>query len=126
MRFLPNETPSLKLGSSSLHEVSSISPHPDGSVVAACCYGNLHILEWPSLKKLAKAKGVSRARYSPDGATLACTSPRERPFSCSFSDPRRRYFFVSGHSSIRFATSEVHPVWCDAPMPAPLSPWKYS
>jgi hypothetical protein len=38
----------------------------------------------------------------------------------------RRYFPAFGHSSIRFATSAVHPVWCDAPMPAPLSPWKYS
>lgn len=24
------------------------------------------------------------------------------------------------------ATTPVHPVWCDAPRPAPLSPWKYS
>ena len=30
------------------------------------------------------------------------------------------------HSSIRLATSAVHPVWWLAPMPAPLSPWKYS
>ena len=36
------------------------------------------------------------------------------------------YFPAFGHSSIRFATSAVHPVWCDAPIPAPLSPWKYS
>ena len=27
---------------------------------------------------------------------------------------------------IRSATSAVHPVWCIAPRPAPLSPWKYS
>ena len=30
------------------------------------------------------------------------------------------------HSSIRLAISAVHPVWWLAPMPAPLSPWKYS
>jgi hypothetical protein len=30
------------------------------------------------------------------------------------------------HSSIRLATSAVHPVWWLPPMPAPLSPWKYS
>ena len=27
---------------------------------------------------------------------------------------------------MRSATSPVHPVWCVAPNPAPLSPWKYS
>ncbi len=27
---------------------------------------------------------------------------------------------------IRWATSAVHPVWCSAPRPAPVSPWKYS
>ena len=26
---------------------------------------------------------------------------------------------------IRFATSPVQPVWCEAPSPAPVSPWKY-
>ena len=30
------------------------------------------------------------------------------------------------HSSISEATSAVQPVWCEAPRPAPLSPWKYS
>ena len=30
------------------------------------------------------------------------------------------------HSSIRLATSAVHPVWWLAPRPAPVSPWKYS
>jgi len=30
------------------------------------------------------------------------------------------------NSSISFATTPVHPVWWLAPMPAPLSPWKYS
>jgi hypothetical protein len=30
------------------------------------------------------------------------------------------------HSSIKFATRAVHPVWWLAPSPAPLSPWKYS
>ena len=30
------------------------------------------------------------------------------------------------HSSMRLATSAVHPVWWLAPMPAPLSPWKCS
>ena len=29
-------------------------------------------------------------------------------------------------SMIRLATSPVQPVWCDAPSPAPVSPWKYS
>ena len=27
---------------------------------------------------------------------------------------------------ISLATSPVQPVWCEAPRPAPLSPWKYS
>ena len=27
---------------------------------------------------------------------------------------------------MRLATSPVHPVWCEAPRPAPVSPWKYS
>ena len=27
---------------------------------------------------------------------------------------------------IRWATSAVHPVWCAAPRPMPVSPWKYS
>jgi hypothetical protein len=27
---------------------------------------------------------------------------------------------------IRSATRPVQPVWCDAPRPAPVSPWKYS
>src|SRR5262245_48960353 len=27
---------------------------------------------------------------------------------------------------INFATSAVQPVWCVAPRPAPVSPWKYS
>jgi hypothetical protein len=27
---------------------------------------------------------------------------------------------------INFATRPVQPVWCEAPSPAPLSPWKYS
>ena len=26
----------------------------------------------------------------------------------------------------RSATRPVHPVWCDAPSPAPVLPWKYS
>ena len=30
------------------------------------------------------------------------------------------------NSWISFATSPVQPVWWLAPMPAPLSPWKYS
>ena len=38
-----------------------------------------------------------------------------RSGSSSFPGQRR-------HSSINDATSAVHPVWCDAPMPAPLSP----
>jgi len=31
-----------------------------------------------------------------------------------------------GGSRIRSTTSAVHPVWCMAPRPASLSPWKYS
>ena len=31
-----------------------------------------------------------------------------------------------GGSRIRSTTSAVQPVWCMAPRPAPLSPWKYS
>src|SRR6478736_136129 len=27
---------------------------------------------------------------------------------------------------MRWATSAVHPVWCEAPSPRPVSPWKYS
>ena len=27
---------------------------------------------------------------------------------------------------MRSRTSPVHPVWWDAPSPAPVSPWKYS
>ena len=30
------------------------------------------------------------------------------------------------HSSISDATRAVQPVWCEAPRPSPLSPWKYS
>ena len=33
---------------------------------------------------------------------------------------------LPGGSSRRSTTTAVHPVWCDAPSPAPLSPWKYS
>ena len=39
---------------------------------------------------------------------------------------RRRCAPAAGGSSSRSMTSAVHPVWCDAPSPAPLSPWKYS
>ena len=38
----------------------------------------------------------------------------------------RSVLLAQRHSSIRLATSAVHPVWWLAPMPAPLSPWKYS
>ena len=31
-----------------------------------------------------------------------------------------------GLRRIRSAIPPVHPVWCEAPNPAPLSPWKYS
>ena len=41
---------------------------------------------------------------------------RRRPGDRSSGPPR--------HS--RWATRPVQPVWCDAPMPAPVSPWKYS
>lgn len=30
------------------------------------------------------------------------------------------------HSSINEATRPVQPVWCEAPTPWPVSPWKYS
>ena len=33
---------------------------------------------------------------------------------------------ASRFASISDATSAVQPVWCEAPRPAPLSPWKYS
>jgi uncharacterized membrane protein YdjX (TVP38/TMEM64 family) len=29
-------------------------------------------------------------------------------------------------AAISTAASAVHPVWCDAPSPSPVSPWKYS
>lgn len=40
-----------------------------------------------------------------------------------------KYLFGCPHSSIsniRFAINAVQPVWCEAPSPWPVSPWKYS
>jgi uncharacterized protein (TIGR03118 family) len=60
-------------------------------------------------------------RPRPDGDRVgsivrpASGSPEARP------EPQRRL-----RRMIRSATSPVHPVWCEAPMPAPVSPWKYS
>ena len=53
-----------------------------------------------------------RSRLWPSGRTARSTSPMEGTAPC------RRL--------IRSATSPVQPVWCAAPRPAPLSPWKYS
>ena len=36
------------------------------------------------------------------------------------------YGFSQPASTTRSATRPVQPVWCDAPSPAPVSPWKYS
>jgi hypothetical protein len=54
------------------------------------------------------------ARYFPPGGPLLL--------------PRSRNVFASTVPKILMsgATSPVQPVWCEAPTPAPLSPWKYS
>ena len=44
--------------------------------------------------------------------------PPEHPQAFGIPRPDRR--------RIRLITSAVHPVWCEAPRPAPVSPWKYS
>jgi WD40 repeat protein len=85
MIFVPNETPSIKLGGAQ-HDIGSISAHPDGTLVAVCCQGVMHILAWPSLKAVAKSKDASSvAYYSADGALLvgkgAC--------SIALHDPRK-------------------------------------
>ena len=36
---------------------------------------------------------------------------------------RARWTSYRRHSSMSEATRPVQPVWCDAPRPAPLSPW---
>jgi hypothetical protein len=38
----------------------------------------------------------------------------------------REISHYSRHSSMSEETSAVQPVWCEAPSPAPESPWKYS
>ena len=40
--------------------------------------------------------------------------------------PRQRLTVAGGVVMIRWATRAVQPVWCSAPRPMPVSPWKYS
>src|SRR5262249_48113082 len=59
---------------------------------------------------------------------------RCKPLGCYYGRRRQANEMLRGekvqahfrHSSSSEATRAVQPVWCDAPRPAPLSPWKYS
>src|SRR3954453_8422176 len=55
---------------------------------------------------------------NPDGGTA---------FDSSVGGPcRKLWASVLANTWARRATTPVQPVWCEAPIPAPLSPWKYS
>ena len=56
-------------------------------------------------------------------STALTTRPAPRRAASPPRGCRRR---CPGRPRIRSATIPVHPVWWDAPSPAPLSPWKYS
>src|SRR5581483_8633368 len=57
-------------------------------------------------------------------AAAAVGEPPFAPFGGASSSAALARLSRSGNSSR--ATSPVHPVWCAAPSPCPLSPWKYS
>ena len=65
-------------------------------------------------------EGAVRRRHRQDArpamAWRAMRSSAEAPAFRSSGPPRAR----------RCATRPVQPVWCEAPIPAPVSPWKYS
>ncbi len=72
---------------------------------------------------------VIAATCRPSSARPICirSAHRHAPPSCTTQKARRsQRGWRHCHSSIRLAISAVHPVWWLAPMPAPLSPWKYS
>ena len=72
-----------------------------------------------SSSRAPKSSGDSPPNGTPTGSTVAFKLPRAADLNAlKFSRAPR------GMSSL--ATRPVQPVWCDAPTPRPVSPWKYS
>jgi hypothetical protein len=70
--FRASAPPSVKLGRSVGDEIDGVAVHPDGSVVAVIYDGALHMVGYPSLKKLGVAPESAQAvKYAPDGSVLA-------------------------------------------------------
>src|SRR6202007_40565 len=67
-----------------------------------------------ALRRLVESSAAAGAERDPH----ACASSRCDSRSSTRGASRRRMR--------RWATRPVQPVWCVAPRPAPLSPWKYS
>jgi hypothetical protein len=76
-------------------------PRPDGA--------------YPLLSMASRRPATGRARMR---RYAVCRSLRKKPMKASASS--------APNSWISVAITPVHPVWWLAPMPAPLSPWKYS
>ena len=95
---------------------------------------NKHAIQ-PFIPKKTLIIRVIAATCRPSSARPICirSAHRHAPPSCTtqigatgLKARRSQRGWRHRHSSIRLATSAVHPVWWLAPMPAPLSPWKYS
>ena len=79
---------------------AAVAAGDDGDLAVEC-----HDFSWGSVR--AVRDGLSRS------CMTRCRSPTE-------------YTPSPGRPRMRSATTPVQPVWCVAPSPAPLSPWKYS
>ena len=72
-----------------------------------------------------KWKLAVSANWTRDRSSASIAAPLDIERSCATARP---FAIVSmtPPRQMRWATSPVQPVWCEAPMPAPVSPWKYS
>lgn len=70
MTFAPHDPPSIKLGKSTLDEVSALAF--GNELIAAVCDGGVQMVGWPKLRRIGKPKrGVRGVAFSPDTASLA-------------------------------------------------------
>ena len=68
------------------------------------------------------AEGDRRAHARPASSSRTSSTTRSTPGRAAGRDDS----LAAPRRMIRSATSPVQPVWCDAPRPSPVSPWKYS
>ena len=73
MSFVPHEPASIKLGKSTLDEVSALAI--GGTTIAAVVDGGVQLVGWPKLRRIGKPKiGVVDVAFSADGQHLAMAS----------------------------------------------------